>query len=86
MRREAAAGGRDLARSLDDDFRFHSAFVFRKLGSEFRVVPFQSFDQCFERLPLGRKSIDFKFFPVSPVLYKLGVEAILAEDDHRHRQ
>ena len=59
MRSEAAAGARDLARRFDDYFRFHSAFFFRELWSELRVVPLQRFDQRLETLPLGRKSTDF---------------------------
>ena len=86
MRCEAASGSRDLARRLDDDVRFHSAFFFRKLRREFRVVPLQRLDQSFETLAFRPKSVDFKFFPVGPALHKLGVEAIFPKDNHRHCQ
>src|ERR1700692_2644824 len=78
MRREAAPGSRDLARRFDDDFSLHAAFFLRKLRSEFRIVPLECFDQGVETLALGRKSVDFEFLPIGPVLHERRVEAIFA--------
>ena len=49
-------------------------------------MPFERFDQGFETLALGRKSIDFEFFPIGPVLHERRVKAIFSQDDHRHCQ
>src|SRR5205823_6122633 len=86
VRGEAAAGCGYLARDLDDDFRFDSAFLFGELRGKAGIVLSQCLDRRFKTLSFSGESVDLQILPVRPILYERGIEPVLIEDEFRHGQ
>src|SRR5215471_14983080 len=83
MRRETAAGVRDLARDADDVRGRNATLFFCELWSKTSVVLPQRSD-C--RLETAVEAVEFELLPVDPVLYENCVEQVLVENDFGHGQ
>ena len=86
MRRKAAPRVSNFSRDSHNDFRFHSAFLRRKLRTVFRIVLSQRLDQLFKTAPARLEPVQFQVFPVRPGLEELGIEAIFIKNDFGHGQ